>query len=111
MDIADLVMIAEDRHAERLERKDEARDKAVADLVSEFMAAATLPTLSTVSTPTDLNPARRTPFLDAFSDGLFWSKNVHLQSRAVAVLMRHDRELVEELARQYAEDYADEVAQ
>lgn len=111
MDHADVVMLAEDRHAERLERKETARDKAKTDLIGEYMACATLPLLSSVWAPTDLNQRRRLPFVDVFFDGLTWSKNTHLQARAIATLLRHAPELVQELARQHAEEYADEVEQ
>ena len=107
----DALTQAEDRHAERMERKETARDKAKADLAGEYMACATMPLLSSVWAPTDLNQRRRLPFVDVFFDGLTWSKNTHLQSRAIATLLRHAPEIVQELASQHAEDYADEVEQ
>ncbi len=112
MDRADLVMLAEDRHAERLERKERAQGDAKASLAAEYMACATLPLYSSVFCPSVQNPQRRTPFLDVFADGLTWSKNRHLLARTVAILMRDEggRELLQELAAQYADDYADEVA-
>ena len=105
----DYVTQAEDRHAERMERNEARLEKASADLAAEFMAAASLPLLTSVPCPTDINPRRRLPFVDVFFDGLSWSKNSHLQTRAIAVLLRHDPELVKELAEQHADSYAEFV--
>lgn len=109
----DMLTQAEDRHAEMLERKETARDKAKADLIGEFMACATMPLLTSVFHPTTANRLARTPFLDEFGDGLSWSKNRHLLGRVVSILMRDEggREVVKTLAEQYADDWADEVAQ
>jgi hypothetical protein len=101
-----------DRHFSKQESEEQRREKAKADLVAEFMACASLPALTSVQTPTDLDRSRRTSFLDAFGDGLTWSKNRHLLARVVAELMRSDlgQGVLRELAEQYADDYADEVA-
>ena len=96
-------------HYRTAERKESRRSASHKALVDEFMQAASLPLFSSVSTPTVKDSRRRLPFLDVFGDSLFWSKNTALAARALAVLMRHDRGLVEDLAAQHADDYAEEV--
>lgn len=102
-----------DRHIARLERQEDRRRDARELLRAEYMQAVSMPLLTTVSTPTDMQPMRRTPFLDVLGDGLTWSKNRTLLARVVFLMSRtvEGLELLNELAKQHADDYADEVQQ
>lgn len=97
-------------HHRTKERKESRYEEAREALVAEFMQAVNLPLLTTVHTPTDRNPFQRTAFMEEFFDRLTWGeKALNLQARAIAVLARHDPELVKELAQMHADAYADEV--
>lgn len=106
----DCLTQAEDDHAERLERKERSRDEAAAALEAEYMAAATMPLLSTVAYP--VTYGRRQPFLDAFESDLTCNRNRHLLARVVSILLRDEagKATVRELAQQYADSWADELA-
>lgn len=104
----DYVTQAEDRHAERLERREADLEKAAAELAAEYMACTSLPLLSTLHCPTDLNPRRRLPFLDVFVDDLY---NEAWAARVVACLARSDegKKLLQEMADKHGETYAEDV--
>lgn len=108
-----LVSNAEARASVRIERAEERREQAKAALVAEYLDAAKQPLITTVHTPTDLQPFRRTPFLDKFEDGLAWSQNRKLLARVVNELNRSTlgQAILAELAEQYADDFVDEVGE
>ena len=107
MDIQDVVAIAEDRYAERLERKQTRSEREIAELASEYMDACSMPLLSTVATPG--MPRKRTPFVEVWCDDI---NERRLAARAISILFRdpEGKKLLQEMAQQHGNWYVDEVA-
>lgn len=106
MDIADVVMQAEDRHSERLMRLQTRREKAKSELVDEYMDACSMPLITTVSTPG--NPRTRVDFLQVWCDDI--SERL-LAARAISILFRdpEGKKLLEEMAEQHGEFFCDDA--
>jgi hypothetical protein len=104
---------SEDTYAARLAAEEAQFKEAAESLAAEYMACATMPLLASVHAPTISNPNNRFQFLDLFGDGLGMVKNRHIAARAVSLLLasKEGREILEALAVQHGEDYADGVAQ
>lgn len=105
----DCLTQAEDDHAERLERKERLREQAFDRLKAEYIAAACVPAIATVSVPTDREPGRRWAFVRVFEDDICEG----FTARVVSVLMRSDegRKLIDEMAEKHARFFADDVVE
>lgn len=99
----------ETRRVERELDNGQALEAARAELKSEYLHAAVMPLVCSVRVPTDLKPTRREEFMNVFMDGLGWSKNEALQARVVSILREHGMDVLEELAKQHADDYAKDL--
>ncbi len=102
-----LVSRAEDTYAATLARDEAAQERAKAQLFAEFMQAASLPALTTVSTPG--NVRARIPFTESFMDDMDHA----LTARVVSILMRTDdgQALIRELAEKHAEFFCVDAAE
>lgn len=103
------VSSAESRAADRLERQEASREKCKALLVAEYLDAAKLPLITTVSVPGTTR--QREPFLDCLGDDLSSRANYPKLARVVNILMRSDegKALMQELADSHGEYYCDEL--
>ena len=95
MTAACIVTRAENAAGARIERREDRLARYAAEIAAEYMQAAKLPLITTVSTPGNLKP--RAPFLDIFTDDI---AEHSVAARVVAVLMRDEagRALMQELA-------------
>lgn len=109
--VPDFITRAEDSWAARHERETAAYERAQEQLEAEFMAAACVPLIATVSVPLAGQPGRRSPFVDQFYDQLTEPKNHDLAARLVSIAMRtvEGLEIVKTMAKQHAEFWADGV--
>ncbi len=94
---------------DRQERNDNRRDKCKALLVAEYLDAAKLPLITTVSVPGTTR--QRESFLDCLSDDLTSRANYPKLARVVNILMRSDegKALIQELADAHGEYYSEEL--
>lgn len=105
MDIADLVMIAEDSWAARNERHDQALERDRQRLFDEFMQALSCPLVGHVST----TKGRTYPVMECLFENLAFSKYRADAAAAVAILMRDPvgLEICKRMANVHATDYAE----
>lgn len=105
MDIADVVMIAEDSWAARHERQEQALERARVRLYDEFMEALSAPFVGHVST----TKGRRYPVIECLFENLAFSKYRADAAAAVAILMRDPagKAICERMAWAHADDYAE----
>ena len=105
MDIADVVMIAEDSWAERNERHEQALERDRQRLFDEFMQALSCPMFAHVSA----TKGRKYPVLECFFENLGFSKYRADAAMAVAILMRDPvgLEICKRMANVHATDYAE----
>jgi len=103
---------AEDSYATRQERREAREERARETLSAEFMAAACMPLIATVSVPVPGQQHRRDSFMDTFFDDLTARKNRDLAARAISILMRsvEGQEVVKTLAEQHADFYCEDAA-
>ncbi len=108
MDIADVVMLAEDQHYAMLARKETRLECAASELAAEYMDACSMPLITTVSTPG--MPRKRAPFIEVWCDDI---SERRLAARAISILYRdaEGKKLLQEMAQQHGEFFCDEVAQ
>ena len=94
------------RHYSKQESDEQRRNDALITLAGEYMAAATLPLLTTVSTPGSVR--KRVPFLERFADELGVNA---LTARMVSILMRSEegKALMQEMAQAHAEWFVDDA--
>lgn len=83
------------------------RAALVAELKADYLGAASMPLLTTVHVPTDVDPRRRAVFLDVFRDDI---EKDDTAARIVSILMRNPegQKLLDELATAHGEHFADD---
>lgn len=97
------------RYYAKAESDEQRREELLEHLEAEYMAAACVPLIASVSTPTDRQSGRRAPFLEMFTDKL--SEDRAKAARVVAILMRdaEGKKLVEEMAAEHAAWFIDDA--